>query len=55
MRQELEEMLEQRIQPLTDQTEQQGENNEDWKQGLEENVLQFIKIKIIEGKVNISR
>ena len=38
-RQELEKMLEQRMQQLTEQTEQERENNEDWKQDLEENLL----------------
>ena len=41
-RQELEKMLEQRMQQLTDQTEQQRENNEDWKLDLENNLLKLI-------------
>lgn len=38
-------MVEQRMQQLTDQTEQQRENNEDWKLDLENNLLKLIKIK----------
>lgn len=38
-------MLEQRIQQFTDQTECQKESNEDWKQGLEENLFKLIKVK----------
>ena len=41
-RQELEKMLEQRMQQLTEQTEQQRENNEDWKLDLENNLLKLI-------------
>ena len=43
-RQELEKMLDQKIQQLRDQTEKQREDNKDWKQNLE-NTLKLIKIK----------
>ena len=38
-RQELEKMLDQKIQQLEDQTENQREDNKDWKQNLENNTL----------------
>ena len=41
-RQELEKMLEQKIQQLEDQTEKQREDNKDWKQNLENITLKLI-------------
>ena len=38
-RQELEKMLDQKIQQLQDHTEKQREDNKDWKQNLENNTL----------------
>jgi hypothetical protein len=38
-------MLEQMMQQLTDQTQWYRENNENWKQGLEKNLLKLIKTK----------
>ena len=35
-------MLEQRMQQLTDQTEQQGDRDKIWKQSLEDNLLKPI-------------
>ena len=49
-------MLEQRMQQTTDplipdQTERQRENNEDWKQGLEENLLKLINQNKIDSRI----
>ena len=35
-------MLEKRIQPFTDQTEQQGDREKIWKQFLEDNLLKLV-------------
>ena len=50
-RQELEKMLEQRMQQLTDQTEKQREDNEDWRQDLENNLLKLINQNKIDSRV----
>lgn len=42
VRQELEKMLDQRMQQLTEQAEHQRENSEDWRQDLENNLLKLI-------------
>ena len=42
----LEKILEQRMQLLTDQTEQQRENNEDWKRDLKNNLLKINQNKM---------
>lgn len=36
---------------LTDQTEQQRENNEDWKHGLEENGFKLINQNKIDSRI----
>ena len=51
-RQELEEMLEQRIQQLTDQTEQQGEDHEDWKQDVENNIFKLINQNKMDSRIS---
>jgi hypothetical protein len=51
-RQELEKILEQRIQQLTDQTEQQRENNEDWKLDLENNLLKLINQNKMDSRLS---
>jgi hypothetical protein len=43
--------LEQRIQQFTDQTEQQRENNEDWKQGLENNFLKLTHQNKMDSRI----
>ena len=51
-RQELEKMLEQRMQQFTDQTEQQRENNEDWKLDLENNLLKLINQNKMDSRLS---
>ena len=45
-------MLEQRMQQLTDQTEQQRENNEDWKLDLENNLLKLINQNKMDSRLS---
>lgn len=45
-------MLEQRIQQLTRQTDQQRENNEDWKQDLENNLLKLIHQNKMDSRIS---
>ena len=45
-------MLEEKIQQLTDQTEQQRENNENWKQDLENNLLKLINQNKMDSRVS---
>ena len=51
-RQELEEMLEQKIQQLKDQTEKQREDNEVWRQDLEINLLKLINQNKMDSRVS---
>ena len=51
-RQELEEMLEQKIQQLEDQTEKQMEDNEVWRQDLENNLLKLINQNKMDSRVS---
>jgi hypothetical protein len=46
----LEKTLEERMQQLTGQTERQRENNEDWKQGLE-NLLKSINQNKVDSRI----
>ena len=41
-----------RIQQFTDQAGQQRENNEDWKQGLEEKLLKLINHNKIDSRIS---
>ena len=45
-------MIEQRMQQPTEQTGQQRENNEDWKQGLEENLLKLTNQNKIDSRIS---
>ena len=49
--QELEKMLDQKIQQLTDQTENQREDDEDWRQNLEKNTLKLINQNKMDSRV----
>ena len=51
-RQELEKMLEQKIQQLEDQTEKQREDNEVWRQDLEINLLKLINQNKMDSRVS---
>ena len=51
-RQELEKMLQQRIQQFSDHTEQQRENNEDGKQALGNNLLKFINQNKMDSRIS---
>ena len=45
-------MLEQKIQQLEDQTENQREDNKDWKQNLENNTLKLINQNKMDSRVS---
>ena len=45
-------MLEQKIQQLKDQTEKQREDNKDWKQNLENNLLKLINQNKMDSRVS---
>ena len=45
-------MLEQKIQQLADQTEKQREDNEDWRQDLENNLLKLINQNKMDSRVS---
>ena len=45
-------MLEQKIQQLKDQTEKQREDNKDWKQDLENNLLKLINQNKINSRIS---
>ena len=45
-------MLEQKIQQLEDQTENQREDNKDWKQNLENNLLKLINQNKVDSRVS---
>ena len=51
-RQELEKMLDQKIQQLQDHTEKQREDNKDWKQNLENNTLKLINQNKMDSRVS---
>ena len=51
-RQELEKMLDQKIQQLQDHTEKQREDNKDWKQNLENNTLKLINQNKVDSRVS---
>jgi hypothetical protein len=50
--QDLDKILERRMQPLTDQTEQQRKNNENWKSDLENNLLKLIDQSKIHSRLS---
>ena len=45
-------MLEQRMQQLTDQTEQQGDRDKIWKQSLEDNLLKLVNKNKVDAIIS---